>query len=283
MLRMQGILSLQHSLRLFVLVGGIIGYPLGDWSVSALGSPDLTPSQVIALRFPDLSAAQAVALRFPGLPASQTTALQFLDASTVGPPIGGATATVRSPPSPSAPLDHLIDFRVASALPPMGHSRFCLHYPHDCRVQGIDFRRRNIALTVERSKELNSVNRAVNRRIFAQVTPGNGTTEEWIISPPTGDCKDYAITKRHELLERGWPSRSLLLSEVMLPSGEHHLVLVVRVKNADLVLDNLNDDLRLAATTYDQYVWTRIQSPQNPKFWLRVTKLDAANAAMLSD
>ena len=66
------------------------------------------------------------------------------------------------------------------------------------------------------------------------------------------------------LLERGWPSRSLLLSAVVLPSGEHHLILVVRVKDVDLVLDNLNDDIRLAATPYGQY------SPQNPKFWLRV-------------
>ena len=55
------------------------------------------------------------------------------------------------------------------------------------------------------------------------------------------------------LLERGWPSRSLLLSAVVLPSGEHHLILVVRVKDVDLVLDNLNDDIRLAATPYGQY------------------------------
>ena len=123
----------------------------------------------------------------------------------------------------------------------------------------------------------------MNRRIFAEVAPGNGAVEEWTISPPTGDCKDYAITKRHELLERGWPSRSLLLSEVVLPSGEHHLILVVRVEDADLVLDNLNDDIRLVATTYAQYVWVRIQSPQNRKFWLRVQKRDALHTAMLSD
>jgi predicted transglutaminase-like cysteine proteinase len=61
-----------------------------------------------------------------------------------------------------------------------------------------------------------------------------------------------------------------LLSEVALPSGEHHLLLVVRVKNTDLVLDNLNEEVRTAAMTYNQYVWMRIQSPQNPKFWMRV-------------
>jgi predicted transglutaminase-like cysteine proteinase len=123
----------------------------------------------------------------------------------------------------------------------------------------------------------------VNRRIFAEITPGNGATEKWAIAPPTGDCKDYAVTKRHTPLTRGWPSRALLLSEVVLPSGEHHLLLVVRVKEADLVLDNLGDDIRLAATTYDQYGWLRIQSPQNPKFWLRVRGRDAVQTAMLSN
>jgi predicted transglutaminase-like cysteine proteinase len=96
-------------------------------------------------------------------------------------------------------------------LPPIGHSRFCLRYPDDCKVHGIDFRRRNIALTAEHWEELNSINRQINRDIVAKVTPGNGTFEEWLIAPQVGDCKNYAITKRHELLARGWPSRALLI------------------------------------------------------------------------
>jgi predicted transglutaminase-like cysteine proteinase len=99
---------------------------------------------------------------------------------------------------------------------------------------------------------------------------GGGATVEWLVWPPTGDCENYAITKRHELLALGWPSRALLLSEVEIPSGEHHLVLVVHVKDADLVLDNLSDDIRLVASTYHRYLWVRVQSPQNPKFWAGV-------------
>src|ERR1700689_5372424 len=135
-------------------------------------------------------------------------------------------------------------------LPPIGHSRFCLRYPDDCKVHGIDFRRRNIALTAEHWEELNSINRQINRDIVAKGTPGNGTFEEWLIAPQVGDCKDYAITKRHELLARGWPSRALLLSEVIVPNGEHHLVLVVRTKEVDLVLDNLDAYIRSVAMTY---------------------------------
>jgi len=168
-------------------------------------------------------------------------------------------------------------------LPPIGHSRFCLKYPDDCRVHGIDFRHRNIALTPERWDELNSVNSQVNRDIVAEVTPGNETTEEWLISPPAGDCKNYAITKRHELLASGWPSRALLLSEVVVPSGEHHLILIVRTKDGDLVLDNLNVDIRPVAMMYRQYKWVRIETPQNPKFWAHVRVPRDTRTAMLSD
>ena len=120
------------------------------------------------------------------------------------------------------------------ALAPMAHTRFCLQYSDDCEVHGIDLRRRNIALSLERWNELTTVNREVNRDIIPQRNPGGLLTEKWLVSPRTGDCNDYAVTKRHELLTRGWPSRSLLLSEVGRASGEHHLVLIVRMKDLDL-------------------------------------------------
>jgi predicted transglutaminase-like cysteine proteinase len=171
----------------------------------------------------------------------------------------------------------------APVLPPIGHSRFCLKYPEDCEVHGIDFRHRNIALTLQRWSELNTVNREVNRDIIPQITPGSALTEQWVIAPRAGDCKDYAITKRHELLALGWPSRALLLAEVVIPSGEHHLILVVRLADTDLVLDNLNPNIRTAAMTFRQYRWVRIEMPQNPKFWARVEVSTRAQTAMLTD
>lgn len=171
----------------------------------------------------------------------------------------------------------------APVLAPIGHTRFCLTYPDDCAVHGIDFRHRNIALTLQRWTELNAVDRAVNRDIVPQITPGDGVTEKWVIAPRAGDCKDYAITKRHRLLALGWPSRALLLAEVVVPWGEHHLVLVVRLADTDLVLDNLNAEIRTVAMTYHQYRWVRIETPQNPKFWARVQVPASAQTAMLSD
>ncbi len=150
------------------------------------------------------------------------------------------------------------------ALPPLAHARFCLQYPADCQVRR-SFRLQPIALTPELGAELVSVNRKVNQAIVPQRNFGGVVAERWLISPRAGDCNDYAVTKRHQLLVRGWPSRALILSEVVVASGEHHLVLVVRTKEGDLVLDNLNYDVRPVAMT--RYRWVRAQSPDNPKFW----------------
>jgi predicted transglutaminase-like cysteine proteinase len=165
-------------------------------------------------------------------------------------------------------------------LAPMGHVRFCLSYPADCQAGSLDFRRRHIALTEERWNELNEVNREVNRDIVPDPTLGPATMQ-WRISPLSGNCHDYAVTKRHELLALGWPSQALLLAEVVVPSGEHHLVLVVRTKEADLVLDNLNANIRTATMTRYQYQWIRVESPFNPRFWSTVTVPAPARMAMI--
>ena len=130
------------------------------------------------------------------------------------------------------------------SLAPMAFMRFCMRYPEDCTVRRMAFRPRPVVLSDARRAELVKVNRDVNRAIRPQANANGVTGEEWRVSPGQGDCNDYAVTKRHELLARGWPSRSLLLVEVVIPSGEHHLVLVVRTHEDDLVLDNLNPSVR---------------------------------------
>jgi predicted transglutaminase-like cysteine proteinase len=43
-------------------------------------------------------------------------------------------------------------------------------------------------------------------------------------------------------------------------TGEHHLALVARIENADLVLDNLHAGVRDFVDTLADYQWLRIQS-----------------------
>jgi predicted transglutaminase-like cysteine proteinase len=151
------------------------------------------------------------------------------------------------------------------SLAPMGYVRFCLRYVEDCKIHGNDFRRRTVSLTGKRWAELTRVNRQVNRDITAQPEFSIGTLD-WSVHPKTGACYDYAVTKRHDLLARGWPSSALLLSEVVTAAEEHHLVLVVRTTQGNLVLDNLDPNIWKAETVH--YQWARIQSKSNPKFWL---------------
>jgi predicted transglutaminase-like cysteine proteinase len=153
-------------------------------------------------------------------------------------------------------------------LAPMAHTIFCMKYPKECEVRKIAFRGTRLDLTAERMADLTAVNLKINRNIRPERNTLGLAGEKWLIAPTSGDCNDYAVTKRHELLEKGWPSRSLLLAEVVMPSGEHHLVVVVRSRQGDFVLDNMSSSIRPWAQT--PYRWVRIQSAANPKFWSSV-------------
>lgn len=170
-----------------------------------------------------------------------------------------------------------INFDIPS-LAPMAFVRFCTQYPQDCKVRGSVFRPELVSLTKLRRAELVKVNRDVNHAITPHNKINDVSAEEWLVSPREGDCKDYAVTKRHELLARGWPSSSLLLTEVVVAPGEHHLVLVVRTREDDLVLDNLNENVQ--PVSQSSYQWVRAQHAKNPKFWSTIHVTRATQMAM---
>jgi predicted transglutaminase-like cysteine proteinase len=152
-----------------------------------------------------------------------------------------------------------------NALPPLGHTFFCLRYPQDCAPTAST---EALPISLEgRWLKINLVNTSVNASIAPKPDPDQVNTH-WLIAPLKGDCNDYAVTKRHGLLNAGWPSSSLLLAEVTLIStGEHHLILIVKGTDVDWVLDNLKPGIeRLAATRYE-YALDRIQSADSPRLW----------------
>ena len=153
------------------------------------------------------------------------------------------------------------------ALPPMAYSEFCVRYEDECRPRPI-FRGGPVRLTAERWDDLKEVNQIVNRDIIPERNELGLAGETWLIGPDRGECHDYAVTKRHELLDRGWPARALLLSEVITNSGEHHLVLVVRTKSGDLVLDNMTSQIKPWSRV--PYRWVRIQSPNSSRLWATI-------------
>jgi predicted transglutaminase-like cysteine proteinase len=146
-------------------------------------------------------------------------------------------------------------------LAPMAWIRFCVRNPAQCRIDGAS----KVDLTEEKMAELEQVNIRVNRRI--RETPDQSARDTWDIDVVAGDCDDYAVQKRKELIALGWPPRSLSLA-MGYARGVPHLVLTVRTGNGDLVLDNLRGDITHASTT--GYRWLKRQSPENPYYWVAV-------------
>ncbi len=177
---------------------------------------------------------------------------------------GSADARSRSPQDSNL-LTPIVD--ASPTLAPFQHVRFCLRYPSDCKSNPAENDR--IDLSAETSELLNRVNHSVNLSIAPMLKSyGSNLDDGWTIAPGAGDCNDYAVTKRHELLESGLPSKALRLSVVKTASGIGHLVLVVATTKGDLVLDNLTEVIRPWQNT--DYHWLKIQSATDSKYWYEI-------------
>lgn len=147
-------------------------------------------------------------------------------------------------------------------LAPMGFVRFCMQYPSDCSATAAE----PVKLTVEAQAQLESVNRAVNRRISPKAD--SLRQDIWSLNVLAGDCDDYAAQKRHDLIALGWPQGALLFAAVWTPGGEAHLIVVVRTDRGDFVLDNLRPEI--VQTAESRYRWEKMQSARHPLYWVEV-------------
>jgi predicted transglutaminase-like cysteine proteinase len=99
-------------------------------------------------------------------------------------------------------------------------------------------------LTPARLAELKSVNQSVNARIKQKLdSASTGKDDVWGLPSNAGDCEDFAILKKHELMKRGWPSSALLLT-VVTYMGQGHVLLTVRTEQGDMVLDNRTNSVK---------------------------------------
>jgi predicted transglutaminase-like cysteine proteinase len=190
---------------------------------------------------------------------------------------GSADARNRSVPESNS-LTPIVE--ASPTLAPFQHVRFCLRYPSDCKSNPTENER--IDLDAQTTELLKRVNQSVNMSIIP--TPksyGSNLGDGWTIAPDMGDCNDYAVTKRHELLENGLPSKALRLSVVKTASGIGHLVLVVVTTKGDIVMDNLTEVIRPWQST--DYHWLKIQSATDSKFWYEIKAPAAGPSVSLAD
>ena len=154
-----------------------------------------------------------------------------------------------------------LPFTTQHGLAPMNSVIFCRKYPADCRVSAPS--------GAQTRAQLESVNRAVNAAITGDLQKvGRPGIDPWLLSPPTGNCADYAVTKRHALLALGWGSADLILATVTGATIGGHVVLIVRTASENVVLDSLRPDI--VSVTKTPYDWIEIQDSTNPNYWLNV-------------
>ncbi len=176
------------------------------------------------------------------------------------------------PVAPSAPA--VAGMALGGAVPaPMGFTAFCVSYPHACAAT--PNAAKTVALESSRLAELEAVNARVNEAIWPAADDYDA--DVWSIAPEAGDCDDYAVTKREQLIAMGYPPAALLLTTARTERGERHLVLVVSTDSGDLVLDNRTDAIRDWRDV--RYTWEARQSSINPKIWQAVQQRPAEFAA----
>lgn len=152
--------------------------------------------------------------------------------------------------------------------PEWAHQSFCRRNPSDCVVPPGGAKR--VVLNDNTRRMLDDVNQKFNRTIIYREDKDNYGRADYWNYPDNGygDCEDYAMQKRRELIARGWPPSSMMLALAITPSGTGHAVLVVRTDQGDFVLDNLRGNVeRWDALPYD---WFAIQDPARPSEWYTV-------------
>jgi predicted transglutaminase-like cysteine proteinase len=165
------------------------------------------------------------------------------------------------------------------AQPPHGFVRFCEAVPRECASEQRQVNR--FSASAERLRELDDVNRAINKAVEpATDLEVYGVNEYWTLPRSKGDCEDYALLKRHNLVRKGWPVSSLLMTVVRDEKGEGHAVLTARTLQGDFILDNKIEDVRLWNQTPYEFVMR--QSYINPRVWVALDMRQDPLATSLS-
>ena len=152
---------------------------------------------------------------------------------------------------------------------PYGWADFCTRRVEECRVDVLD------PVDVVMSGKVEKVLAEVNAEVNAEIEPVSnlehwGTLlDHW--DYPTdgkGDCKIYALWKRKQLLDRGFPRQALLMTIVRDLEGNGHTILTVKTDKGDFILDNMVGEVRLWDET--GYKFVKRQSQTDPNVWVSV-------------
>lgn len=151
---------------------------------------------------------------------------------------------------------------------PQGAKNLCNRYAWACDRSSAA-KVRNTDAQIDLAARVNlTVNRAV--REVADLRQ-YGKEELW--SLPTdrgGDCEDFALLKKLELIRRGLAPANLSIATALDPRRNAHAVLVLRTDRGDFVLDNLTNRMKPWQAT--GYSFLRMQDPNTKSGWTAVMR-----------
>lgn len=188
-----------------------------------------------------------------------------------------------APAAPTAALDFsnvaFVQTAAGTTSIPVGHLEFCNSHPAECRPN--DRVVPAEVLTDSNWQQLVSVNAFYNQNVVP-VTDQDlyRVAEFWTYPNGYGDCEDFALAKRRDLINSGWHPSTLMIAVVKETNGNGHAVLLARTDRGDLVLDNQDGSIRLWSDT--PYKFIKRQSQANAGQWVdmiddRVLVVAAAN------
>lgn len=122
---------------------------------------------------------------------------------------------------------------VVAEPPPAGFQIFCLK--NDCSRSGAA----SVPYSAKLVADLRKVTASVNRSIIYRSEKG----EKWSVNVSSGDCEDFALTKRARLIRMGYPASALRMAVGYTSKGEYHAFLVVVTDRGKFVLDNLTNEV----------------------------------------
>jgi predicted transglutaminase-like cysteine proteinase len=150
---------------------------------------------------------------------------------------------------------------------PIGHYEFCKRLPDECNI-----RSRNVMpekMNHDFWQLIVNVNSDDNHKIKPLTDMEiYGVEEYWAYPDKVGDCEDYVLLKRRDLMQAGISPANLLITVVRKPDGEGHAVLTVRTDKGDFILDNLVDGVKNWSET--EYTYLKRQATNNSGRWVSI-------------
>lgn len=150
---------------------------------------------------------------------------------------------------------------------PIGHYEFCQLNKTECSIRSSGVMPARV--TAFGWNVIKEVNEEVNNRILPMTDQDIfGRDEVWAYPTDVGDCEDFVLEKRRELMKRGFDVANLLITVVRKPDGEGHAVLTVRTVDGDFILDNLDERVRLWSDT--PYRFMKRQADYDTGRWIKI-------------